>query len=111
MKNTCSQTIRTAFSRMAAGCQRGFRTKLHDRRAVARWAATGLLVLAGGLAEVRAVDDIPGEIKGKIKWTNSVSSAVGAYLDSSVTPHGWPRKNFSVIWPGIKLRLGWGLGR
>ena len=22
-----------------------------------------------------------------------------------------PRKNFSVIWPGIKLRLGWGLGR
>ncbi len=22
-----------------------------------------------------------------------------------------PRKNFSVIWPGLKLRLGWGLGR
>ena len=24
---------------------------------------------------------------------------------------GRPRKNFSVIWQGIKLRLGWGLGR
>ena len=22
-----------------------------------------------------------------------------------------PRKNFSVIWPGLKLRLGWGLGK
>src|SRR5688572_4090778 len=58
------------------------------RRAIWR-ALVFVAFMAGGSLASWAVDDYPGDIKGKIGWNNPPLSTVGVFLNDPATPHGF----------------------